>query len=310
LNTGLGALTDSSRFEQARGFGVFIRVLDLFHLIILAYGTILVLKNEINWIKKYSIIFGLTIFLIFSSLLGGAKFAFLEGLYVIAVSIYAYGKSIKLSLTSFILLMSFATAFALLVLNLNARNDISDTGVYNDDGNQLVQKFAARILANGDSYYGSLPNNVIDNLKVDNVFIRFIAPVIGISQMSKIVGYNVENYSVGRAILLFHDPGNDVSGGPVSHFDLFAYVYFGWFGIVFIVIMVVLVTSISNAIKKAPSNIFYISVLSALWVRCLPILLEPPMGFAYIFDAILLIFSIKLASYFIEKLILLGRVKS
>ena len=303
LNTGLGALADTNRFEQARGFGMFIRVLDFFHLIILAYLALLVINIPKNSLKWFSVVFSLILFLIFSSLMGGAKFAFLEGLYVMAVAVYAYGKTIKLNIIMASLLIGFSTLFALIILNLNSRNkDVADKGLYNDDNsNILIESLISRVIANGDSYYGSLPNNVINKLRTDNILIRFIAPIIGVSQTSKIVGYKVEDYSVGRAILMYHDPANDISGGPVSHFDIFAYVYFGWFGFIFIFLLVVIIASVANALNKNNKNLFYISVLAALWLRCLAMLLEPSVGFAYVLDAIVLISFVKLLALLLLK---------
>jgi hypothetical protein len=294
--TGLGAFTETNRFEQAKGLGQFVRILDLFRLIILAYLAVRLVKYKTMWSKKKFVLHYCIIifFLIFSSLLSGAKFAMLEGLYAISTAVYAAGYKLKLGVVKSVLILLSATVFAIFVLSLNIRGDDDATGLYSETSNPVLDRFANRVLSNGDSYFMSLPNQVIDELPKDNFFIRFLSQIAGISLTSKIVGYNAGDLSVGRAMLLYHDPTNNISGGPVSHYDLFAYVYFGSFAFLFIIAVAYLLSGIHNAVKKAGDNIFFISVCSALWVRCLQMIIEPPAGFAYIFDTLLIIGGIKL----------------
>jgi hypothetical protein len=300
LSSGLGALADSNRFEQARGYGVFIRVLDLFRLIILAYLGLNFVKQKKSVLSYFQLII-LAFFLLFSSLMGGAKFALLEGLFVIAVAIHKFKGEIKISPFLTTSIIALATGFALLVVSLNSKNDDNLVGVYDDQTNVLVQKLVARILANGDTYYGSLPNQVYSKLETDPVWVRFLSPIIGVTQTSALVGYPVENYSVGRAILLYHDPSNDVSGGPVSHYDLFSYVYFNVFGILFILFLSFIIAQIAFYLSIS-KNIYFLSITSALWTRCLAMLLEPTVGLAYVLDTFILISVVKVIAFIVYNL--------
>ncbi|MEJ7826553.1 MAG: hypothetical protein WKF91_00095 [Segetibacter sp.] len=311
--TGFGALVDTNRFEAAKGFGMFVRILDLFRLVILAYWVINIFRSyRLGKSKKrfYTQFCLLILFLIFSSLQSGAKFAFIEGVYVMLVALYAMKIDLKINFIKAFFILLTSTVFALFVLNLNLKNSESDsTGVFSDEGNIVSQRFLYRIIGNGESYYLSLPNEVIDQIQTDNLFVRFASQIIGISLLSKMMGYNVGDYSVGRALLLYYDPENDIAGGPTSRFDLFAYKYFGIFAFVFIILIAFILSGIANALKKAPQNVFYISVLSALWFRALYTLIEPPAGIAYIFDTIILIFSIN-SLHFLYKFVRYKRTYS
>lgn len=308
-STGFGAFTDTNRFEQVKGIGFIVRFLDLFRLILLGLYMLYIFKivrPQNNRIKTAAHWLLLAVFLLFTSLLSGAKFAMLEGMYVMFVCLYTSGQRIRMTLFRVVLLLISTVGFAMAILALNIKNKPeAEETLYSDKGNVVAERFMHRILSNGETYFMSLPGGIIDQVQRDNAVVRFASQILGMSLTSRIMGYNVVDYTVGRAVLLYHDPGNEISGGPTSRFDLFGYVYFGKFFFVYILAIAVLLASIANALKKAPQNFFYISVMSALWLRTLQVLIEPPAGIAYFVDTFLIIFVIKVmviaTKSFIEK---------
>jgi hypothetical protein len=167
----------------------------------------------------------------------------------------------------------------------------------------VVDKLFLRLLSDGDMYYLSLPNGVIDDIQTDNVIVRFTSQVFGNSLTSKILGYDVSRFTVGKAIQVYHHESLDVSGGPVSHIDLFSYKYFGFiFGTVFIILLLKYYKVLSDKIQVLRDQLileynqisaFNLSIFASLWMRSLPILMEPPVGIAYVIDFFILILFLK-----------------
>ena len=153
----------------------------------------------------------------------------------------------------------------------------------------------------------SLPNNVIEEIETDSIFIRVVSQIIGSSVMSKILGYDVTNYSVGRQILLYYDSKTEVAGGPTSHFDLFSYVYFGYFGVLFVVFLAYILGTFQRLLKFANNkSIFYIALVSTLWIRAMAVILEPVMGLAYILDILIIFFLLHIFVYILNNISIKG----
>lgn len=306
--SGLAAFTDTNRFEQAKGLGAFVRVLDLFRLIIIAYFSIFIFnkktKGNGNKISHYVSIFFLLTFVVFSSLQNGAKFALFESLFTILIALKAYNIPIKLNFYKISLIVVVSTIFALVILSLNLKsNDQSDVSLYSESSSPLIDRFIFRILSNGDMYYLSLPNEVIDKIEKDNVIVRIGAQIFGNTPLSNFLGYDVSKYSVGKSILLYHNPNFELAGGPVSHIDLFSYIYLGNFGYLFTILIAFLIFSISNSITSDNNSMYYSAIISSMWLRSMAIFIEPPVGIAYVFDIIIIIFSINILGFFLRKLI-------
>lgn len=305
---GAGLFAETNRFEQNRGFGVFVRISDAFRLFVVAYLAISVVRSVktrgLTWSALFQ--FGvLMLLIVLGSAMNGAKFALLEALYAcfVALSIY-FGKP-RFQMTHLVVVFVVALSFALLGLTLNLRNNNVDTeaeATYIQSAPVVVERLAFRILANADKYFMGLPNDVIDKIEVDNLLVRFLSPIVGVTRLSGVMGYDVSRYNVGRQLLLYFDPDYKVAGGPTSHFDLFAYKYFGLgFAAIWVVITAFLLASVNALGRSAPQNIFYCALVSALWLRSLPILLEPPVGLAYMLDIIFLFALIKLIGWLVPR---------
>jgi len=305
---GAGLFAETNRFEQNRGFGVFVRIADAFRLFVVAYLAI----NLIRRFKETGVTFRavlsflfLLLLIILGSAVNGSKFAMLEALYACFVASSIYWTKPRFRLFHLLVISAAALFFALLVLMMNLRSNKVDTeaeSMYMGDTPVVVERLALRVLANADKYYMGLPNDVVDQIETDSVVVRFIAPLVGVTRLSDILGYEVNNFNVGRQILLYFDPDYSVAGGPTSHFDLFAYKYFGvYLAFVWVIITAFLLASINSLGRNGLSGVFYSALVATLWLRTLPILLEPPVGLAYMLDIIFLFTVIKLAGLLVPR---------
>lgn len=301
---GLGLFADVNRFEQNRGHGALVRIADLLRIFLIAAVTINLIRTHSK--TRFSLRFLLhTIFLLllitFSAALNGAKFAFLEGIYASIISFVIFSRrKPKFSPPQMagIALLPIAFAIAALTINL-AKNDVTENNTSRQFSELpfVIERLFLRVLGNGDKYYLGLPNDVIENIETDNIFVRFASPLVGSTRLSQMLGYDVGHLNVGKQILLHHNPDYLYAGGPTSHFDLFSYKYFGYqFGWIWIIFTSLLLASIASLSRHCCGNIYASALVATLWLRTLPILLEPPIGFAYLIDIIIVFSSIKIAS--------------
>ena len=301
-STGFGASAETNRFEQNRGLGAFVRVADAFRLFLVACIAITCVERWRNGRRNYlTLLLGVGYFLLLliSSLLNGAKFAILEGIYASVFALAVQGYRLRLNILKVGALFSVVLLFAMWILSKNlagAGVDTQASGVYMPDTPMLYERLALRVLANADKYYLSLPNAVIEEFKTDSALIQFVAPLISVTKMSEIVGHPVNDYAVGRQALLYWYPDNTIAGGPTSHFDLFSYKYFGFVpGLLFAALMGWFLASVTALARLGRNQSpYYAALCAALWVRSIAMLLEPTVGLAYVLDIFLLFFVMNL----------------
>lgn len=308
---GFGMFASTNRFEQARGNGVVIRFLGAIAPFLIACSSIYIYKLMLKKksLKDYSYLLSsiclLFLFVAFNSILDGSKAAILMCMYsgVLGVALYTHEKP-RFYFVRLSILFGLVLFFALLVQSFDLRNQNlkSSNARYLSERFFGVERLVFRIIGNGDKYYLGLPNSIVEDIETDNVVVRFIAPVVGSTNLSSLLGYNVNNYNVGRQILLQHAPGRETAGGPTSHFDLFAYKYFGlYFSWVWVVVSAFLLSVIVRLRRFSYGNLFAAAIGAQLWQSGLPMLLEPPIGVAKILDVLLIFGTIKLLGYLLPK---------
>jgi hypothetical protein len=299
-NVGLGMFAESNRFEQNRGYGFLVRILEPCKLFIVSYFSIKIAIHKKST-KLLSFLF--FIFILFNAILGGAKADLLYLIYAVYISRSIYGKKIQLKRSTLIVIGSAILGFALIVLSINIANN-SMKGVFSSGSLKntsiVFQYLLSRILGNGDMYYLGLPGDVYKLIGTDNILIRFLSPIVGISVLSQLLGYDVGLYSVGKQILLFWSPGRTIAGGPVSHFDLFGLVYLGDFGSLFFSFALGLIcVGIYRYSLGNEGNIFKSSIATTIILRGLAIIIEPPVGVAYLLDIFLFVVFCRLSGFII-----------
>lgn len=297
--TGFGVSAESNRFEQNRGVGAFVRVADGFRLFVLSYLALICLERWRRYKRGFStwgFVVLYFVLLVLSSVLNGAKFAILEGVYASLFALAVQGYRLRLGIGKVAGIFSVVLLFAVWVLGKNLEQsgvDSSSAGVYMPNAPILYERLALRVLANADKYYLSLPNGVIEHLETDGAAIQFLTPLVSVTKMSEWVGHPVNDYTVGRQALLYWYPGYDVAGGPTSHFDLFSYKYLGMLPGVFFAAFIGLFLSSVVSLSRYGGGPYYAAICATLWLRSLPVLLEPATGLAYVLDIFILFFVIK-----------------
>lgn len=281
----------SSRFEANRGLGPIVRVMDALRLILAAWFYIYYIRTRKN---KYIIA---AIFVsIIGAMLSGAKFALLEQLYVMFVAGYiADGKKIKINFATILVFMSIACVLYFFVSYFLLKTSVAigySNSQYIPGAPVTLELLILRILANGDQYYLSLTNELLDKITIDSPFIQLFSNIFGNGLMSKMVGYDISNQDIGRQIWLYWYPSDDIMRGPTPHFDLAGYSYFGVLGGAVFTMIIGCVLGKINAMKKKYScgSVVIASFIAVLYCRSLPIILNPAVGIAYIIDIFLLAF--------------------
>lgn len=295
---GLGIMAETNRFDAARGFGGYIRVLDFLAPFIISYSTASIFTSRRRIVLKMLV---LALFILFAAMVNGAKISVIFSLFTIFFTLSIMDIKVKINRVVAVACLVAGLAFSLVALSINMRQNQVDESLVNTGltGPALVlERFAYRVVASGDTSYLLLPNNVIDKIKRDSVLVRFIAPFIGITTASQVFGHAVGDYSVGRQALLYYDSNNEIAGGPTSHFDLFGYVYFGPIGgFLFAAAVGALLGSINRTIHivrrspTVPPNHFRVALVVTLWTRAVLVIIEPTVALAYIVE-VLVFFSV------------------
>lgn len=305
---GFGMFASSNRFEQARGNGAVIRFLAAIIPFITAGCAIFLYnlksRNGLS-IRFFFYVFLLLLFMLFNSILNGSKMAILTYIYsvVLGIALYTHIKP-KFYFFKMLFLFFFLLFFALLVQSIDLKNQNLDASraQYLPEKYFSIERMIFRVIGNGDQYYLGLPNAVVEEIETDSVATRFIAPLIGSTNLSQRLGYNVNNYDVGRQITLFHSPSRETAGGATSHFDLFAYKYFTiCFSWVWIMVMAFILSVVIKIRRFSYGDIYIAAVGAQLWQSSLSILIEPPIGVAQFFDVLIIFGLLKAFLYFLPK---------
>jgi hypothetical protein len=153
---GISAFTDTNRFEDAKGLGFLIRIIEPLKLIVLSSFFIKMMeKRKRGKSIKWNVILFIPL-CIFLALLSGAKFALIEILLLIGILIPLNGKNVKLGLLKIGILLTVSLGFVFLILFLNNRDDVNQESMLVPGITVVVDKLFLRLLSDGDMYYLSL----------------------------------------------------------------------------------------------------------------------------------------------------------
>lgn len=304
---GFSIFSETNRFEQNKGIGPLVRVVDAIRPFVLSYMAIYI-SVYIKGYKKIVYNFILISLIIISSLSNGAKFALLEIAYTISICFILYkGHRFKLSIKRLIKISSIflvVFSFALIATNyaIKVKGGNMKPQFLPENTPIAIEKIYLRTLSNSDQAYLGLPNEIIDKIPNGNIIYNFTSSMIGKEKFRKIFNINDDLNNVGQKILLFHFPDYNQAGGPVSHFDLYFYHYLPTgFNYIAIFILGLILVSIINSRVLAKGNIFISAFIATLWIRGLVMILEPAMGFVYMLDFLFVIFFITLITIVLPK---------
>lgn len=296
---GFGILAETNRFDVARGYGAAIRIMDGLSPFIIAYAALAIIEKPTGRVAKFIL---LGFFILYAAIVNGAKASVIYSLSIVFLALSMSRYKIKISMAQAIMVAVVGLSFSAIALNINLSNNnvrAESSDPLAMSSNQVIARLAYRFIGFGDTSYLILPNRIIDSLQKDSIYARFLAPIVGNDNLGKVLGYEVADYSVGRQALLHYSPNSAVGGGPTSHFDLFAYVYFGPVGgILFVIFLGWLLGRINRAVRmtaqqaQVQHNKLLISLMAAIWARGVLVIIEPTVALAYIVDIIILFTAI------------------
>jgi hypothetical protein len=206
-------LQQESRFEANAGIGPIVRFSEFIKYVLLSLSAIQLLQG-IKY-KNVQAILANIVFLVVliyvSSLVNGSKGAFLECLYAIVfvniLSVYRLKLKTKYILLFGVFFLCVALGWTYYTLSQNLLAFDVDASVessqYFSGTGFLTEKFLLRLLAYGDMYFYTLPNDVITHIQIDNVFFRFVQPLTGSGVLNSVFHTNVTDMELGRQIMLY-----------------------------------------------------------------------------------------------------------
>jgi hypothetical protein len=280
-----------NRFRTNQGFGFFVRFLEPLRLFIVGYLALRITANR-KGKKTFWLGCGEISFMIVSSLLNGAKFAFLEVAYVAAVAIaISTGRKalpIRKIVWPTLVVFSLATVYALAQMSINYHKADSSVGTdaqYIAGAPLLVEQFSVRIISNGDVYFMGLPPPVLDSIHVDHPVEQMFGGILGGGAIASLLGYPKGN-DIGEQVKAYWYPFSFDPSGPTDHFDLTAYLYFGpVLGVLFVLCLALILAQITR-LKQYRYSTVGCAAVAALYCNSLVILLTPPAGIMLIFDTL------------------------
>ncbi|WP_332615885.1 hypothetical protein QEP13_07580 [Enterobacter ludwigii] len=285
------AMFFTSRFEANRGLGIIVRLMDALRVILAGWYFYYYLRSH----KKRYFIYALFISIV-GALISGAKFAFLEQIYVLCVvGFITTRKTFRFNLKSLFLMLIIAILFLIFSLYFISKLSVMigyTSSQYIPGAPVAIELLLLRILANGDAYYLSLTEHVIDKIIIEHPWLQLLSNTFGNSVMAKIFNVDFSNLDVGRQIWLYWYPNDPVMRGPTNHFDLAGYAYFGYIGGVIFSAVIGYVIGIINSwkLKCDNSSALIVAFVSALYCRSLPIIYNPSVGIAYMIDIYAILF--------------------
>lgn len=287
----------TSRFEANKGLGMIVRAMDALRLIIAAWLYL----HFVRYKRKRSLVYAI-LFSLVATFFSGAKFTLLEQMYVMFIAGFVGERdkirvNIKTILLGTILLFTLSLVVVSLILKMSSGIGYTESQ-YIPGAPVALELFVMRIIANGDSYYLSLTERVLDYISFSSPVLQFLSNTFGNSVMSNIFHADFSNGDIGRQIWLYWYPDDEVMRGPTAHFDIAGLVYFGYVGGVIFSALIGALLGVINKWKfscyQAPAVI--VAFVSAIYCRSLPLMLNPSVGFAYIVDISFLLFGLLIFS--------------
>ncbi len=283
-----------SRFESLRGFGFIVRLLDPCRLLLAGYlGW--KLKRDGAWGEALVLFAYLAVLCVIT----GARFSIIDTALASAVAYRVtaqrgealsveFGWSARLLGMGTLAIVAIGIAAAMTSAAFTARGGDADLRTsFFPDLPLVAELLLLRVLASGDMYFFSLPNNVLFRVvDIANPVAQLLGPIVGDTVMRKLFDYPLGNLEVGRQIWLHWYARDTITRGSTSHFELVAWAYFGWAGgALFVIFLGLLLGRLVARVKTLhTSDPLLASFAAALYVRAMTALLSPALAIAFILD--------------------------
>lgn len=272
-------------FTESGGLGILDR-LSTFPIFFISFYSFKLIDSGSVY-KKFAIVALISVVLF--SFLSGSKAAVL----VIVGGYFYFNYFYKSSFVNFKKFLKYIPLLLILPVVILAL-DATGTGF-----SPLVG-LVFRFIANGDIYFMSFPNDVIDKIDISNKFIYFfsglLAPLrlIDIKSVDTVIGYQL-NWDL-------HPFADGSLGGPNSRIPVIGWVFFRWGGIIFSFILGYLMSLFYNKLSRIFSKgIINFMLIAYIQYNILVFITDPVLGIGYLFDIAVSMFLFFIFYFLIHK---------
>lgn len=147
--------------------------------------------------------------------------------------------------------------------------------------------FVYRVVGNGDIYWLAFPNEMITGVDSSPWYIDlFYSPLYSL----RILDYADSKPLIGYQLVVLNNYGRAAytAIGANIRPPVYGYYHFGWGGLIFSFIIGYLVAfGVKNIVRMFPKGILGISMGAFFYIQIMAMFIDPPLGIAFIFDAVL-----------------------
>ena len=260
-------------FTDSGGLGLLGRVLPFFRVYCIFYIYYLLNRKPTLGIKLLAY-FSLAIFLV-TGILSGSRSSF-----VIFITVFwGYSYFYKENTSSFIRYYKYFGLFLAVTLFTFGfqSGDISLSNSFT--------LFSARMVLSGDNYMMALPNEVWRQVYTNGWFNDFFYGLLG---PARILSANGIQPPIGYQLTwLIYPKLYGLSSGPLSSPSLLGFIYFGWYGLIFVICIGAFTGFMMNLIYYSlPKGVISSILKIYLTINMITFIFDPRLAMGYLFDSI------------------------
>jgi len=306
--SGIPLLMDSrfEAFSGGGGIGIFSRLIDVVSFVATFILFLNIFYKKIRFLHTFTMLLLLLLFTAFN-IFTGSKMAILTMIYI---GFYAYlsgniipllnqkiGRKIKKYLYLGIILAFFG-AIMILVIQYNTQEQGKDL-LNLEVKKEVYLGVFTRFIMNGDIYIMAYPNNTIEKMVKPDPFTILLSSIFySIRLMSR----EDKIPELGQQLYYYHNPKSDLLMGPTTHFDIFSYFNYGYFGSLIFSFLSGLFLSfvINKSLQLFKKNLFYLTIYSLIAYTILYFPLNPIIGIGKLFNILIFLPFLIMVTNFID----------
>jgi len=307
--SGIPLLMDS-RFEVfagGTGIGVLSRIIDVVGFLATLILFLNIFYKKVRFLNIITMWCFLLIFTIFN-ILSGSKMAVLTMIYI---GFYAYlsgniipllNKNISNIIKRYLysgILLAFIGAIVILVIQYNNTQKLNEGLLNTDVKEEVYMGVLTRFIMNGDIYIAAYPNSTIEKMLKPDSFTILLSDIF---YSLRLMSREEKIPQLGQQLYNYLNPKSDLLMGPTTHFGIFSYFNYGYFGsLVFSFISGILLSFVINkSLQLFKKNLFYLTMYSLLAYTILIFPLNPIIGIGKLFNILIVLPFLILVTNFIN----------
>lgn len=256
------------------GLGFMLRMNSFFSIYILVYAFYYF--NAKNTRLRLKIVFILSILIIIiTGILSGSRSSFLSILFAYWGYMYLFKKDVT-EIKRYYKYISLFLISSIITFGLQAN---STNILY------VFQLFFERVIANGDTFWMSLPDDMWKTVEIKNTFDHFFLGLLG---PIRIIDESQTSPPVGFQLLWNINPTlHGHMSGPLSRASLLGLIYFGWGGVLFSFSIGLIISVILYRLPGyIPQGVISKIVYYYIYIQTLAFISDATLGMGYAFNTI------------------------